>query len=119
VKLTIEISSPGARLYGYLLVGREQIGQWVEVKPGVIARRTQLLEPREPEDTGLVTVALAAADTVTVADLADWLHGRLSTYRGRPIAPETLTIDGHTIEFGRDEIARAIEETMQEQKESL
>ena len=119
VQLTIEISSPGARLYGHLLVGREPIGRSVAVMPGVTARRTRLLEAVAADGAGVVTVALDASDGVTAGDLAEWLFGRLSTYRGTPVAPEEITIGGETIEFDKGEIARVIGQIMKKQTDRL
>jgi hypothetical protein len=119
MELTIQISSAAAQLYGYLLVGREPIGQSVTVMPGVIARRTQLQELRDADGTAVVTVVLDAAASVTAGDLAEWLRGRLSTYRGSLVAPESITIDGETIAFDKGQMARVIGQIMKEQPDSL
>jgi hypothetical protein len=96
-------------MYGFVLVGKAPAGRAVDVMPGVKARRT---EPAEIEAASVLTMVLTLPDDLPADLLAEWLLGRLSTYRGRPIAPETITIEGQTVAFRRDEMTRAIAECM-------
>jgi hypothetical protein len=112
VDLTIQISNPQAPLYGLLLVGRAPTGVAVEVLPGVTARRTQLVDPGRPDVAGVVTIVLTVAPDVAAGFLAEWLYGRLCSYRGRPVAPETIAIEGQTIAFSTDEVARVVQDAI-------
>lgn len=107
---TIQISNPKAPFYGILLVGRAPTGVPVDFLPGVTARRTQLVDSGRPDVAGVVTIVLAVAADVSPESLAEWLHGRLCSYRGRHVAPETITIEGQTIAFSTDELARVVRE---------
>lgn len=110
--LTIQISNPKAPFYGLLLVGKAPTGVPVDVLPGVTARRTQLVDPGRPDVPGMVTIILTVAADVSAGSLAEWLYGRLSSYRGRHVAPETITLEGQTIAFTTDEVARAVQDAI-------
>ena len=109
MKLTIEISDTAALGYGFVLVGKAGIGQPVDVLPGVTAMRARSVESPEAD---VATIVLTVAADVPAERLADWLHGRLSSYRGQPIAPKAITIERQTIEFATGEMTRVIQEAI-------
>jgi hypothetical protein len=112
VDLTIQISNPKAPFYGILLVGKAPTGVPVDVLPGVTARRTHMVDSGRPDVAGVVTIVLTLATDVSAASLAEWLYGRLCSYRGSPVAPETITIEGQTIAFSTEEMARVVQDAI-------
>jgi hypothetical protein len=117
VELTVQISNPKAPLYCFLLVGRAATGAPVKVMPGVTAARAHLTEPRGDDVASALAIVLTVAANVPAGLLADWLYGRLCTYRGRPVAPEAITIERQTIEFSKAEMARVLQEAISAQSD--
>ena len=112
MKLTIQIANRGALGYGFVLVGKAGIGEPVDVMPGVTAMRAHSTEPPEADGVPVVTMVLTVAADVPAERLAEWLYGRLSSYRGQPIAPKAITIERQTIEFDNGEMTRVIQEAI-------
>jgi hypothetical protein len=112
VELTIQILQPKAPFYGLLLIGKAPPGMPVDVMPGVTARRLLPLDTGTAATVGGETIVLTVAPDVTAESLADWLYGRLCSYRGRPVAPDTITIEGQTVAFTTREMARVVEEAI-------
>jgi hypothetical protein len=109
VELTIQILQPKAPFYGLLLIGKAPPGVPVDVMPGVTARRLHPAEAGTADSAGEETIVLRVAADVAAESLADWLYGRLCSYRGRPVAPDTITIERETVAFTTHEMARVIQ----------